>query len=431
MIAKSTDYQITELGVLPTEWKVSKLYDEIENVLDFRGRTPKKLGMDWGNGNIAALSANNVRMGYIDFNAECYLASEELYEKWMTKGDLKKGDVLMTMEAPLGKVAQVPDNNKYILSQRVIAFKSKATLLNVYLKYYLMSDLFQSMLEKNATGTTAKGINQKNLSKLEIIVPTLNEQQKIAEILSAADEQIEKTEQLIEKNKELKKALMQQLFTTGIGHSEFKDTIMGEIPESWKLANLEDISKFITKGSTPTTYGFEWQDQGIFFFKSDVVKNGKFVYGDFKYIDENAHQHMLRSQIQAGDILMTITGNIGRVALVPEGIKRANINQHVARISVENPEVNPFFVFYWLSQSKFIEYYNSIKTGLAYPQISLKQVRETIVPVPSMEEQKKIAEILTSVDEQIDTYEKEKEKQIELKKALMQQLLTGKLRVAV
>lgn len=269
------------------------------------------------------------------------------------------------------------------------------------------------------------------LEKLQILLPPLKEQEKIAEILSAADEQIEKNEQIIEKTKDLKNSLMQKLFSTGIGHSKFKEISLGQVPEVWKLVTLEEISKFITKGSTPTTYGYEWQDQGVFFFKSDVVKDGKFVYGDFKYISEEAHQQMLRSQIKAGDILMTITGNIGRVAVVPKEINKANINQHVARISVERKDLNPAFVFHWLSQPKFIQYYNSIKTGLAYPQISLKQVRETIIPIPAIEEQEKIANILSSVDNQIDTYIQEKEKQVELKKALMQQLLTGKIRVTV
>jgi type I restriction enzyme S subunit len=411
---KSVDgeYKKTELGNIPIDWTIKSI-GEICEILDSKRKPLNKAQRVEMKGNIPYYGAN----GIVDYVND-YLFHEELILMAEDGGNFA--------EYETRPIAYKIEGHSWV-NNHAHVLKPK--------KNYILDWIYYSVVNKNiipfiSGGTRAK-LNQADLKKILIPIPPLKEQQKISEILTAADKQIEKTEQLIEKTSELKKALMQQLFTAGTGHSEFKDTIMGKIPASWKLTILEDISKFITKGSTPTTYGFDWQDQGIFFFKSDVVKNGKFVYGDFKYIDENAHQHMLRSQVQAGDILMTITGNIGRVALVPEEIKRANINQHVARISVKNPEFNSLFVFYWLSQSKFIEYYNSIKTGLAYPQISLKQVRETIVPIPSMEEQKKIAEILTSVDEQIDTYEKEKKKQIELKKALMQQLLTGNIRVTV
>jgi len=208
-----TQFKKTALGEIPVAWEVTNFFEHIINILDFRGKTPKKIGMDWGNGDIPALSANNVKMGYIDFSAECYLGSEELYKKWMTKGDLRQGDVLFTMEAPLGNVAQVPDNNKYILSQRVVAFKTDDQLNDCYLKYFLMSPHFQMGLEKNSTGTTAKGISQKNLSKLKMIIPPLDEQQKIAEILSAVDDQIQSYQQEKAKYEELKRGLIQQLLT--------------------------------------------------------------------------------------------------------------------------------------------------------------------------------------------------------------------------
>ena len=69
------------------KWKFIALCECIEQIIDFRGKTPKKIGMDWGGGNIKALSANNVKQGYIDFTRECYVASEALYDAWMTKGD--------------------------------------------------------------------------------------------------------------------------------------------------------------------------------------------------------------------------------------------------------------------------------------------------------------------------------------------------------
>lgn len=122
------------------------------------------MGLDWADSETEyrALSALNVKMGKIDYSAETKYGTKELYEKWMTRGDLHKNDILFTMEAPLGNVALVPDDcNIYILSQRVVALKPKTEFDNMYLYYFLMSQIFQNFLYSNATGSTAKGISQK------------------------------------------------------------------------------------------------------------------------------------------------------------------------------------------------------------------------------------------------------------------------------
>ena len=140
-----------------------------------------------------------------------YLAETD-YENVMRRGKPKKGEVLFTTEAPLGNVAQV-DNEKIALAQRVIKFNGNELLKNTFLKYFMLSDSFQTRLFKKATGSTVKGIQGKQLHKLQIILPPLLEQQKIASILSSVDEQIESYKQEKEKYLELKKGLMQQLLT--------------------------------------------------------------------------------------------------------------------------------------------------------------------------------------------------------------------------
>ena len=209
-----TEFKDSELGRIPKSWKEVSLGKLIDKLLDFRGRTPKKLGLDWGGGKIKALSANNVKMGRVDFEKECYLASNELYEKWMTKGDSRKDDVLFTMEAPLGNVCLVPDNNRYILSQRVILFRVNKLILPSYIHHTLASQYFQNTLVKHSTGTTATGIQQKNLVKLKLLVPSsIEEQQKIASIITSVDKKIEYIQKKLSQTQSLKKSLMQELLT--------------------------------------------------------------------------------------------------------------------------------------------------------------------------------------------------------------------------
>lgn len=195
------------------DWQTFGFYSLLNEVLDFRGRTPLKIGMDWGNGSILSLSANNVKNGYINRDAENNVGSEELFTKWMGKVNLAKGDIIFTMEAPLGNALLLPDSEKYILSQRVVAFQTKQKLVNNnFLIQVIWGKEFQNTIAKLSTGTTAKGINQKSLKKINVSLPCLKEQTKIADFLSSLDKKIELTDSELEKAKEWKKGLLQQMF---------------------------------------------------------------------------------------------------------------------------------------------------------------------------------------------------------------------------
>jgi type I restriction enzyme S subunit len=207
------EFKDSELGKIPAGWEVVQLGGLIEKLMDFRGRTPKKLGMEWGGGDIPALSANNVRMGYIDFERECYLGSEELYRAWMVQGNVQKNDLVFTMEAPLGNVAVVPDDRKYILSQRVILFRPNKRISYRFLFQYLRSELFTAILDVNSTGTTAKGIQQKRLVQLPALVPPGDEQERIADVLGEIDAKLTVLSRKRSQYQALKRGLMQKLLT--------------------------------------------------------------------------------------------------------------------------------------------------------------------------------------------------------------------------
>lgn len=193
-------------------WKEHLLGELLREILDFRGRTPNKLGMKWGGGKITSLSANNVKNGFIDYAAECNMGSEELYQRWMGSVNLEKGDVVFTMEAPLGKATLLPDSQKYILSQRVVAFKTCSEILNTFLVQVIWGDRFQREINQLATGSTAKGINQKALKTVQVKLPGLGEQQRIADCLTTLDTLIAAAIEELEKLKIYKKGLMKQLF---------------------------------------------------------------------------------------------------------------------------------------------------------------------------------------------------------------------------
>jgi type I restriction enzyme S subunit len=155
-----------------------------------------------------------------------------------------------------------------------------------------------------------------------------------------------------------------------------------------------------------------------------VTDNG-FDPKGMNFISPAAHQQMVRSEVKPGDLLMTITGNVGRVAKAPEEFATANINQHIARIRVlGTPEADADYVYHCLKHDGYAAHYRTILTGQAYPQISLQQVRETPVALPPVAERQKIAAILTAVDDKLDVIARQIEATQTLKQGLMQTLFS-------
>lgn len=191
---------------------------------------------------------------------------------------------------------------------------------------------------------------------------------------------------------------------------------------------LSEISSFITKGATPTTYGFNWQSSGIPFLRSECVSSAGLDLRQSKFISEGANKALRRSQVNDGDILMTITGNVGRVVRLTN-LGLANINQHIARIRVSDEQFDPGYVFHYLSQPHIRTYFESITTGQAYPQISLVQVRQTKICAINLKQQREIAKCLDDCDQLISSIESLISKKNEIKRGMMQQLLAGQSRL--
>jgi len=209
----------------------------------------------------------------------------------------------------------------------------------------------------------------------------------------------------------------------------YKQTEVGVIPEDWVCESLESMSAFITKGSTPTTYGYKWERSGILFLRSECVSEVGLDLAQSMFISAAAHASLRRSEVCDGDILITITGNVGR-AVYLQHIGYANLNQHIARVRITSAQVERRYVYHYLSQASVRRYFNTITTGQAYPQISLKQVRKTAVPLPPTKaEQEAIAEALSDADALVEALEQLLAKRRQLKQGTVQELLTGKKRL--
>jgi len=295
--------------------------------------------------------------------------------------------------------------------------------------YYILKILKLYQLNA-ATGTP--GLNRNVALNIKIPLPPLSEQKKVAEILVSVDEAIDKKQEIIEKTKMLKKGLMQELFTRGIGHKKFKETEIGEIAAGWEISSVKNHTALITKGTTPTTYGYSYTKEGVLFLRvENIGEQGKFFLKDVKYISEETNRFLNRSILQSGDILISIAGALGRVSVIPDKLLPANINQALAIIRLKDNSLDRKFLRYVLTSQMTLIQVNFMAAQLAQANLNLKQVGDLKFPLPNLNEQRKIAEILTSVDEEIENEMAHKERLEGIKKGLLQVLLTGKIRAKI
>ena len=168
--------------------------------------------------------------------------------------------------------------------------------------------------------------------------------------------------------------------------------------EDIKRVQLSEIVELITKGTTPTTLGYEFQDEGVNFLKIECFdENGGFIESKVAHISEECHKKMKRSQLKNGDILFSIAGAIGRVAIVTEEMLPANINQALAIIRISDGQVYLPYIKLILTSPIVIEQFERKKQGVAQLNLSLKDINEISIPLPSKDKQIELAELFDKV----------------------------------
>ena len=254
-----------------------------------------------------------------------------------------------------------------------------------------------------------------------------SEQKKIASILTSVDEVIENTQRQIDKLQELKKATMNELLTKGIGHTEFKDSELGRIPKSWDVVELKDTLSFISYGFTNP---MPESDIGNFMVTAKDVTGGKISYETARKTSSEAYTQLLtdKSRPKRGDILLTKDGTLGRLAIVDRD--DICINQSVAVLR-PNQKATSLFLFCMLSSPAYQNTMMQNAGGSTIKHIYITVVDKMKVAIPEKTEQTKIVLVILSLEKKIEIEEKKLCQTQSLKKSLMQDLLTGKVRVQV
>ena len=293
---------------------------------------------------------------------------------------------------------------------------------------YFIFTVFQSIdWRRYNEATGVPSLSKVIIEKIPLLVPPLPEQQKIAEILSTVDEKIDIIDQQIAETEELKKGLMQRLLTKGIGHTEFKDSPLGKIPKSWEVKKLGEVCD-VRDGTHDSP---KYHKEGVPFITSKNLTDTKLSFDDVKFISEEDHASFSkRSHVENGDILFGMIGTVGKPVIVNEDFSFSIKNVALLKFA-DSRSLNNVFALNVLKSVIVDEQFKKVSNGGVLNFVALGNIRNLLFPVPPLTEQLKMSKLFNAADDKVGVLNAKKTSYQELKKGLMQKLLTGKVRVNV
>ena len=408
---------------IPEEWDFSELGKHCTFFVPMRNK-PKKF-----DGHIPWLRIEDLDGKFVsETKSGQYVTSNTVKEMKLRIYPI--GTILCSCSATIGVCAIT--KRELITNQTFIGIFPNCRINNEYLYYYLSTQ--KNNLIKIGSGSTILYISRKKFEAFPINLPLIQEQQKIASILSGVDALIESTQHIIEKTERLKKGLMQKLLTRGIGHTKFKKAkwLFGkeiEIPQEWNVTRL--IEQCIQKPEYGAGESAIEKDLKLprYIRITDLNDDGSLRNKEWKSIKENAAKDYL---LNNNDILFARTGaTVGKSYLYADEDGRCAFAGYLIRFQPDQTKLNSKFLFHYIHSIYYWKYIKSIQTWGVQPNVNAEQYSNLLILLSPIHEQQKIASILSGVDAYIQKNQQYKKRLEKLKKGLMQKLLTGQIRVKV
>ena len=378
------------------EWKKYTVADVISTVIDYRGKTPKKLGGDWSDSGYRALSAKNIKTGKIVQADSIRYVSEEMYKCWM-KEEIQKEDILITSEAPFGQIYYWDSDEKIVLSQRLFAVRVNQLFYPKYIYFYMTSSFFQAELDGRATGTTVVGLRQPELLKCKIYAPNYQEQKRIADTLWCL-------EQKINNNEAINNNLYEQML------SIFNNARRTSV---WNKHKLSDVLIFFDNLRKPLSS-----------IQREKMAHIYPYYGAASIVDYVEDYLFDGTYILISEDGANVIDSFGH-PLTQYTYGKFWVNNHAHIVKGING-YSEALVYAMLGTLNM----QSIVTGAAQPKINQANLRNFEAVLPESEEAQVLSELLNPMLQQMLHHEQENEKLSELRDILLPQLMSGALDVS-
>ena len=322
------------------------------------------------------------------------------------------------------------------ISRQLMAVRAESCSAS-YLRHLL--SYHTERLRTDASGLIP-GISREDVLSLAVGFPSKAEQHQIADILDTVDAAIRRTEEVIAKLELVKKGLLHDLLTRGIDENgelrdperhpeQFKESELGRIPRGWEVRPLEEYALFVTSGSRG--WASYYAREGPLFIRIGNLtrEHINLDLGSVVKVVPPPGSDGKRTRLKEGDLLVSITADLGIIGVVPENLGESYVNQHIALVRLDRCRVNPRWVGHYMAGPRAQEKIRRLDDPGAKAGLNLPTVRGLLVALPSKQEQDGLAMILDHADRRISSERLYREKLRLLKKALMDDLLTGKVRV--
>ncbi|GGD47592.1 hypothetical protein GCM10012288_22280 [Malaciobacter pacificus] len=413
---------MSEVINVPDEWEIDSFKSlKIKLIDGDRGSNYPKDEDFFDQGHCIFLSAKNVTKNGFKFDQLQFINKEK--DDKLRKGKLERNDIVLTTRGTVGNISYFNKSVKYnhirINSGMIILRNENKTLVTDYLYKFLNSNIFDNQIGNTVFGSAQPQLTVKEIEKFFMFFPKeKKEQEKIAKILSTLDTAIESTQKLIDKEKNIKKGLMSDLLQNGIDKNgkirtpkthKYKDSELGPIPEEWEVDVVENHSKIIT-GNKDTQ---DRLDDGVypFYVRSQTVER-------------------INSYSFDGEAVLTAGDGVGVGKVFHHVNEKFDFHQRVYCIHEFSMKLDSKFFFEYF-KTYFIEQVNKYSAKGSVDSVRYDMIALMNIPMPNIDEQIKIAKILNIQDKKIEKEEENLAKLKELKKALMSDLLSGKVRVKV
>ena len=397
---------------MTSEWNHFALGEITELVIDYRGKTPKKLGGDWCKQGYRALSAKNIKTGRIVQAETIRYIDQSLYRKWM-KDEVQRGDILITSEAPFGQIFFWDSDEKIVLSQRLFCVRIKPEYDARFIYYYMTTPEFQSELDGRATGTTVIGLRQPELMKCIIRCPEIQEQKVIAAILSSIDAKIIANEKVNDNLEQQAMALYRQMFVENNNDAR----------RECRADECFDISI----GKTPPRKEAQWFSMNptdcIWVSISDMGRCGMYIADSSEYLTHESVDKFNIKVVPDNTVLLSFKLTVGRVAITDGAMVT---NEAIAHFKTDKPEINEYLYCYL----KDFNYQTMGSTSSIATAVNSKIIKAMPFVVPTDAELVSFHSATAPMFEMIKTRQRENTRLAELRDSLLPKLMSGEIDVS-
>ena len=387
---------------MKSKWKEVPLSEIVSLIIDYRGKTPKKLGGDWSTQGIQALSAKNIKTREIVQPDTIRYLDSNMYQSWM-KDEIQRGDILITSEAPFGEVFYWDSDEKIVLSQRLFAIRCKKEYYSPFVFQYMTSERFQCELSGRATGTTVTGLRQPELLKCLVSLPDdYQEQCTIADALSAIDARIALNKKINHHLEQMAQAIFKSWFVDfePFSNGDFIESELGEIPVGWRVGSLSELitvkygkdHKKLAAGTIPV-----FGSGGVMRFADTALYN-----------DES--------------VLIPRKGTLNNVIYVNQPFWSVDTMFYT---EMRRPNLAKFIYFFVCSKDLA-----SMNAGSAVPSMTTEILNSLPVVVPPDSELARYEEVVGAQFRQIQVNQAEIDKLAAIRDTLLPRLMSGELSVA-